>query len=71
MARLAFPAEPPSLGPYEEVGALSVTERLLGELRLAAGANGFSHRLRCTVLNAVGVTRSDWNGVAELTELKA
>ncbi len=36
-----------------------------------SGANGFSHRLLCTVLNAVGVTTGDWNGGAELTELKA
>ncbi len=35
-AAALFPAEPPSLGPYEEVGALSVNERLLGELRIAA-----------------------------------
>jgi hypothetical protein len=35
------------------------------------GANGFSHRMLCTVLNAVGVATADWNGGAELSELKA
>jgi hypothetical protein len=35
------------------------------------GANGFSHRMLCTVLNAVGVATTDWNGGAELSELKA
>lgn len=35
------------------------------------GANGFSHRMLCTVLNAMGVTTSDWNGGSELPELKA
>lgn len=33
-----FPAEPPGLGSYEELGALSVNERLLGELQLAAAS---------------------------------
>ncbi len=35
------------------------------------GTNGQSHRLLCTVLNAVGVPTQQWNGGAELTELRA
>ncbi len=35
-ASAVFPAEPPSLGPYEELGTLSVNERLYSELRIAA-----------------------------------
>ncbi len=35
------------------------------------GENGHSHRLLCTVLNAVGVPTPSWNGGGELTELKA
>jgi hypothetical protein len=35
-AAALFPAEPPSLGPYEELGTLSVNERLYSELRIAA-----------------------------------
>lgn len=35
------------------------------------GANGHSHRLLCTVLNAVGVPTPAWNGGTELAELKA
>jgi hypothetical protein len=36
-----------------------------------SGANGYSHRMLCTVLNASGVPTQSWNGGAELTELKA
>jgi hypothetical protein len=35
------------------------------------GANGQSHRMLCTVLNAVGVPTEQWNGGAELSELRA
>ena len=35
------------------------------------GTNGYSHRLLCTVLNAVGVPTEQWNGGTELTELRA
>lgn len=33
------------------------------------GSNGQSHRMLCTVLNAVGVPTADWNGGAPLSEL--
>jgi hypothetical protein len=36
-----------------------------------SGAAGHSHKLLCTVLNAVGVATPTWNGGAELSELKA
>ncbi len=35
------------------------------------GTGGHSHKMLCTVLNAVGVPHADWQGGAELTELKA
>ncbi len=35
------------------------------------GAAGHSHKMLCTVLNAVGVVTPEWNGGAELQELKA
>jgi hypothetical protein len=35
------------------------------------GASGQSHRMLCTVLNAVGVPTEQWNGGAELSELRA
>jgi hypothetical protein len=35
------------------------------------GTNGQSHRLLCTVLNAVGVPTERWNGGDQLTELRA
>jgi hypothetical protein len=37
----------------------------------ASGTSGHSHKMLCTVLNAVGVPTQQWNGGAELTELKA
>ena len=35
------------------------------------GANGSSHRMLCSVLNACGVPTPDWNGGGELAELRA
>jgi hypothetical protein len=35
------------------------------------GASGHSHKMLCTVLNAVGVSTPQWQGGAELSELKA
>jgi hypothetical protein len=36
-----------------------------------SGASGHSHKMLCTVLNAVGVPTPSWNGGSELSELKA
>jgi hypothetical protein len=36
-----------------------------------ADQSGQSHRMLCTVLNAVGVQTGNWNGGSELAELKA
>ncbi len=56
---------------YFKLGQSVLLKGSSADIGGVGGTSGFSHRLLCTVLNAVGVTTSDWKGGAELTELKA
>lgn len=56
---------------YFKLGQSLVLEGSRADIAGVTGQAGFSHRLLCTVLNAVGVRTPEWNGGAELAELKA
>jgi hypothetical protein len=56
---------------YFRTGQSILLNGARAELGGVSGAAGNSHRLLCTVLNAVGVAANDWNGGSELAELKA
>lgn len=56
-------------------GAFQVGQSILlsgskADIAGVTGTNGQSHRMLCTVLNAVGVPTQQWNGGAELSELR-
>jgi len=54
-----------------QVGRSVVLNGSKADIGGVTGTNGHSHRLLCTVLNAVGVPTDNWNGGAQLTELRA
>jgi hypothetical protein len=56
---------------YFALGKSAVVNGSAADIGGVTGANGFSHRMLCTVLNAVGVPTTDFNGGTELSELKA
>lgn len=56
---------------YFRLGESVVIDGSSADISGVSGASGHSHKLLCTVLNAVGVPTSQWNGGAELGELKA
>ncbi len=56
---------------YFALGRSLVLEGSNNDIAGVEGANGQSHRLLCTVLNAVGVATPAFNGGTELSELKA
>jgi hypothetical protein len=56
---------------YFALGRSIVLSGSSADIAGRSGANGYSHRLLCTVLNAVGVPTASWQGGSELTELKA
>jgi hypothetical protein len=55
---------------YFKLGQSLVLDGSTAEIGGVTGAAGQSHRLLCTILNAVGVPTANWNGGAELAELK-
>ncbi len=56
---------------YSGLGRSVVLNGSTSDIGGVNGANGYSHRMLCTVLNAVGVPTPMFNGGAELSELKA
>ncbi len=58
-------------GGYFKLGESLVINGSTADIAGVDGASGHSHKMLCTVLNAVGVPTADWNGGTELTELKA
>lgn len=56
---------------YFKLGQSIVVGGSSADIAGVSGATGHSHKMLCTVLNAVGVATPEWNGGAELSELKA
>jgi hypothetical protein len=56
---------------YFALGRSVVLDGSTDDIAGVEGANGHSHRLLCTVLNAAGVPTESFKGGAELSELKA
>jgi hypothetical protein len=56
---------------YFKLGRSVVLNGSKADIGGVTGTAGQSHRLLCTVLNAAGVPTANWNGGAELAELKA
>lgn len=56
---------------YFRLGESLVINGSSADIAGVGGTSGHSHKMLCTVLNAVGVATDQWNGGAELTELKA